>query len=85
MIQRGAICGRETKWRSSVAVRLAQSCGLAGLLGGLVRIGTSVGSNPAGKISAIVAGMVIGADSIAARLVIRRVRQLDPPVHHRAG
>jgi len=39
-------------------MRLAQTCGLAGLLAGLVRIGTSIGSNPAGKISAIVAGMV---------------------------
>jgi len=38
-------------------MRLAQTCGLAGLLAGLVRIGTSIGSNPAGKISAIVAGM----------------------------
>ena len=45
-------------------VRLAQACGLHALLGGLVWIGTSIGSNPAGKISAIVAGMVTGADSI---------------------
>jgi len=42
---------------------LAQSCGLHGLVAKLVRIGTSVGSNPAGKITAIVAGMVTGADS----------------------
>jgi hypothetical protein len=45
-------------------MRLAQACGLDALLAKLVRIGTSIGSNPAGKISAIVAGMVIGADSI---------------------
>ena len=34
---------------------LAQSCGLHELLAGLVRLGTSVGSNPAGKITSIVA------------------------------
>jgi len=43
----------------------------ANLLGGLVPIGTSIGSNPAGKISAIVAGMVTGADSIDDLDVIR--------------
>jgi len=50
---------------------LAQSCGLHELLAGLVRLGTSVGSNPAGKITSIVAGMVTGADSIDDLDVIR--------------
>ncbi|MCA1709625.1 MAG: hypothetical protein LC808_42645, partial [Actinobacteria bacterium] len=50
---------------------LAQTCGLAGLLAELVRIGTSIGSNPAGKISAIVAGMVTGADCIDDLDVVR--------------
>ncbi|MGQ0719606.1 MAG: hypothetical protein ACT4NP_20280 [Pseudonocardiales bacterium] len=31
-------------------MRLAQACGLVGLLARWVRIGTSVGTNPAGKV-----------------------------------
>jgi len=50
---------------------LAQSCGLHGLLAALVHLGTSIGTNPAGKITAIVAGMVTGADSIDDLDVIR--------------
>lgn len=50
---------------------LAQACGLAGLLAGLVRIGTSVGSNPAGKITTIIAGMIAGADCIDDLDVVR--------------
>jgi Transposase DDE domain group 1 len=45
-------------------MRLAQDAGLHELLAQRVRLGTSIGSNPAGKISTIVAGMVAGADSI---------------------
>jgi hypothetical protein len=52
-------------------MRLAQVCGLAGLLGRWVRIGTSVGTNPAGKITSIIAGMVTGADSIDDLDVVR--------------
>lgn len=52
-------------------MRLAQACGLHMLLAQLVRIGTSVGSNPAGKITSIVAGMVTGADCIDDLDVIR--------------
>jgi hypothetical protein len=52
-------------------MRLAQACGLGGLVAGLVRIGTSVGSNPAGKITTILAGMLAGADSIDDLDVVR--------------
>jgi hypothetical protein len=52
-------------------MRLAQDCGLMGLLARWVRIGTSMGTNPAGKITSIVAGMVTGADSIDDLDVVR--------------
>ncbi len=52
-------------------MRLAQACDLHGLLAKLVWIGTSIGSNPAGKMTAIVAGMVTGADSIDDLDVVR--------------
>ena len=45
-------------------MRLAQEAGLPDLVADRVRLGTSIGCNPAGKIGAIVAGMVAGADSI---------------------
>src|SRR3954468_23433166 len=45
-------------------MRLAQEAGLPDLVGERVRLGTSIGTNPAGKIAAIAAGMVAGADSI---------------------
>jgi hypothetical protein len=45
-------------------MRLAQACDLPGIVADKVHLPTSVGSNPAGKISAIVAGMLAGADSI---------------------
>jgi hypothetical protein len=45
-------------------MRLAESCDLPGIVAEKVHLGGSVGSNPAGKVSAIVAGMVAGADSI---------------------
>lgn len=51
-------------------MRLAQTCGLYGLLAGLVRIG--------GKSSSIVAGMVTGADSIDDLDVIRHGGMLAP-------
>ena len=41
-------------------MRLAQDAGL----GERVALGTSIGSNPAGKVATVVAGMVAGADSI---------------------
>jgi hypothetical protein len=52
-------------------MRLAQTCGLGVLLAGLVRLGTSVGTNPAGKITSIIAGMVTGADCIDDLDVVR--------------
>jgi len=52
-------------------MRLAQACDLPGIVAEKVDLGTSVGSNPAGKICAIVAGMVAGADSIDDMNVIR--------------
>ncbi len=45
-------------------MRLAQEAGLPELVAERVRLGTSIGCNPAGKIAAVVAGMVGGADSI---------------------
>jgi hypothetical protein len=50
---------------------LAQACDLAEIVAEKVDLGTSIGSNPGGKISAIVAGMVAGADSIDDLNVIR--------------
>ena len=52
-------------------MRLAESCDLPGIMAEKVHLSTSIGSNPAGKISAIVAGMVAGADSIDDLDVIR--------------
>jgi hypothetical protein len=45
-------------------MRLAESCGLQGIVAERLRVPTDKGSNPAGKVAAIVAGMVAGADSI---------------------
>src|SRR6266487_847434 len=52
-------------------MRLAASCDLPGIVAEKVHLPTSIGSNPAGKISAIVAGMVAGADSIDDLNVVR--------------
>jgi hypothetical protein len=52
-------------------MRLAQEAGLPDLVAERVRLGTSIGCNPAGKIAAIVAGMVAGADSIEDLDVLR--------------
>jgi hypothetical protein len=52
-------------------MRLAQACGLPGILTEKVYLGTSIGSNPAGKVSAVVAGMVAGADSVDDLNVLR--------------
>lgn len=45
-------------------MRLAQDAGLHNLVADRVRLGTSIGCNPAAKIATVVAGMVAGADSI---------------------
>ena len=45
-------------------MRLAQACDLHGIVGQKVRMPGDKGSNPAGKVATIVAGMVAGADSI---------------------
>jgi hypothetical protein len=45
-------------------MRLAECCGLAGLVDELVRIGSRLGVNAQLKVPGIVAGMVAGADSI---------------------
>jgi hypothetical protein len=52
-------------------MRLAESCDLSGIVAQKVHLPTSIGSNPVGKISAIVAGMVAGADSIDDLNVVR--------------
>jgi len=46
-------------------MRLASDAGLGELVAQRVRLPTSIGINPAGKIATIVAGVVAGADSIA--------------------
>jgi hypothetical protein len=45
-------------------MRLAESCGLHDVVGQRLWVPTDKGSNAAGKVAAIVAGMVTGADSI---------------------
>jgi len=52
-------------------MRLAESADLRGLVRDKVRLPTSIGSNPAGKVSTIVAGMVAGADCIDDLDVVR--------------
>src|SRR5688572_27269412 len=52
-------------------MRLTQDAGLYDLVRGSVRLPGSVGSNPAGKTAAIIAGMVTGADSIDDLDVVR--------------
>jgi hypothetical protein len=52
-------------------MRLAQSCGLHGIVGERVRVPTHKGSNASGKVAAIVAGMLTGADSIDDLDVVR--------------
>lgn len=45
-------------------MRLAQQAGLHDAVADRVRLPTDKGVNPAGKVAAIVAGMLAGADSI---------------------
>jgi hypothetical protein len=52
-------------------MRLAESCDLPGIVAQRVRVPGEKGSNPAGKVSTIVAGMVTGADSIDDLDVVR--------------
>jgi hypothetical protein len=52
-------------------MRLAEACDLPGIVAEKVHLDSSIGSNPAGKISAIVAGMVAGADSFDDLNVVR--------------
>jgi hypothetical protein len=52
-------------------MRLAQNTGLHDLVGEAVRLPGSIGSNPAGKVASIVAGMIAGADSIGDLDVVR--------------
>src|SRR5256886_17058769 len=52
-------------------MRLAESCDLPGIVAEKVHLPTSIGSNPAGEISASVAGMPAGADSFDDRDGIR--------------
>jgi Transposase DDE domain group 1 len=52
-------------------MRLAQSCGLHGIVGERVRVPTHKGSNASGKVATIVAGMLTGADSIDDLDVVR--------------
>jgi Transposase DDE domain group 1 len=52
-------------------LRLAERCDLAGIVAGRVRIPTDKGCNASGKVTAIVAGMLTGADCIDDLDVIR--------------
>jgi hypothetical protein len=45
-------------------MRLAESCGLHGIVASRLHVPTDKGSNASGKVAAIVAGMLTGADSI---------------------
>lgn len=53
------------------AMRLAEVCGLHEVIGQRVRVPTDKGANASGKVAAIVAGMLTGADSIDDLDVIR--------------
>jgi hypothetical protein len=52
-------------------MRLAQSCGLPAIVSERLRLPTDKGSNAAGKVATIVAGMLTGADSIDDLDVVR--------------
>lgn len=52
-------------------MRLAESVDLSGIVAARVSLPGDKGCNPAGKLSAIVAGMIAGADSISDLNVIR--------------
>jgi hypothetical protein len=52
-------------------MRLAASAGLWRLVGQRLRLAGAGGANPAGKIAAIVAGMLVGADCIDGLAVVR--------------
>jgi hypothetical protein len=45
-------------------MRLAETADLAGLVDQRVDLGVSTGAHPGSKVATIVAGMVVGADSI---------------------
>src|SRR5215213_8586776 len=53
------------------AMRLAADAGLDALAGDLLTVPTDKGSNAGGKVSALVAGMVAGADSIDDMALLR--------------
>jgi hypothetical protein len=52
-------------------MRLARSAGLDALAGELLSVPTDKGANPGGKVTALVAGMVAGADSIQDMALLR--------------
>jgi hypothetical protein len=52
-------------------MRLAESCGLPGIVAGRLRVPTDKGSHGSGKVAVIVAGMLAGADSIDDLDVVR--------------
>jgi hypothetical protein len=52
-------------------MRLARTAGLDGLAGELLSVPTDKGANPGGKVAALVAGMVAGADSIEDMALLR--------------
>ncbi len=52
-------------------LRLAAEAGLADLAAGLLTVPTDKGANPGGKVTALVCGMVAGADSIDGMALLR--------------
>lgn len=52
-------------------MRLAQAAGLDALAGALLSVPTDKGANAGGKVTALVAGMVAGADSIDDMALLR--------------
>jgi hypothetical protein len=53
-------------------VRLAQTVGLAELVNERLTVPSDKGANPGGKVTALVAGMVAGADSIDDMALLRQ-------------
>src|SRR4051795_3167748 len=52
-------------------MRLARTAGVDALAGELLSVPTDKGANPGGKVTALVAGMVAGADSIEDMALLR--------------
>ena len=52
-------------------MRLAESCGLLGIVRERLHVPTDEGANPSGKVATVIAGMITGAESIDDLDVVR--------------